>query len=381
LRGLADVYAPVYGTGLGHAYRTAAALRALSSRGRSSIASSWGEGLSYLSSVGVPCLEVPELDVLWGEEGKMRFRDTARDLARPFATFLRQLEVEDRLLEAISPRLVLSDSRASPLLAARRRGIPSALMLNQARIMAPRALGAARQLLELPPAQLLGLLWSAADLVLVPDLPPPFTVAGEQLEAVPQIRGKLRFVGFPIDRCASEPWEPPRRPFALFTISGPEETKRPALAKSLAAAAELARRGWSALVSAARVGSEAAPVRLGDGLYMCDWCRCIDQYVSAADVVVSRAGHTTIGKSIYYGKPSVLLPIPFHGEQESNALRAERIGIARAILRPDLVGPSELADAIEEAAREPGGELERASRLARSMDFAELTVAALEELL
>ena len=377
------IYAPVYGTGLGHSYRTAAILRAISSKGHRVVASSWGEGLRYLRSSEIPCVEVPELDVMWGEEGKMRFRDTLRNMAAPFARFLHQLEVEGTLIDHMSPTAVLADSRATPLLAAKRRGLRSALIINQARLMAPRTLGPLRQAIEVPPAQILGLLWSSADLVIVPDLPPPYTIAREQLSAIPQIRGKLKFVGLPIEECGSaEPgWRPPRRPFALFTISGPEETKRPMLLKSVAAARILAHRGWSVLISAARVGSSSNPRAVDEGVYICEWCDCIDQYMRSADVIVTRAGHTTIGRALYYGRPSVLIPIPFHGEQESNALSALRMGVARAIPRLDLVSASDLADEVEAATSIDHGRLERVAAVARSMNFAELSAAALEEIL
>jgi len=382
LSGGSAIYAPVYGTGLGHAYRTAATLRSLASDGHIALASSWGEGLRYLESAGIPCLEVPELDVLWGDEGKMRFKDTLRNMTAPFVRVAHQLEVEGRIIDSVRPSVVLSDSRLTPILAAKRRGLRSALILNQARIMAPRALGIARAAIEVPPAQILGSMWSAADLVIVPDLPPPYTVAEEQLRAIPQIRGKLRFAGFPVEACRGQPtWSPPRRPFALFAVSGPEETKRPALLKSISAARILGGRGWSALISAARPGSSGTPVAIGDGVYLCEWCGCIDQYIEMSDIVVARAGHTTVGKIIYYGKPGVLMPIPFHGEQESNALKAERMGIAKAILRSDMISGVELAEAVESTASDGAGPAARISGLARSMDFAELSASAVEELL
>ena len=376
------IYAPIYGTGLGHSYRTAAILEALSSRGHRVVASSWGEGLRYLRFRGIPCVEVPELDVVWGGEGKMRFKDTLRNMSSPFARFVNQVEVEEALIARLSPRAVLADSRAAPLVAAKRRGLGAALVINQARLMAPRALGALRPAVEVPFAQALGFLWSLADLVVVPDLPPPYTIAQEQLSAIPHIRGKLRFVGLPVEDCrGAEPeWLPPRRPFALFTISGPEETRRPMVMKSLGAARLLARRGWSALISTADVG-ERGLREVDDGVYLCGWCGCIDRYMASADVLVARAGHTTIGKAIYYGRPSVLLPIPFHGEQESNALRAQEMGVARAILRSDLVSEEELADEVEEAAAMDRGRLERVSAIARSMDLARLGADAVEEIL
>jgi UDP:flavonoid glycosyltransferase YjiC (YdhE family) len=46
---------------------------------------------------------------------------------------------------------------------------------------------------------------------------------------------------------------------------------------------------------------------------------------------VSRAGHGTIMKSLLYGKPMVLIPIPDHTEQIGNARRALHLHVARTI--------------------------------------------------
>jgi UDP:flavonoid glycosyltransferase YjiC (YdhE family) len=56
----------------------------------------------------------------------------------------------------------------------------------------------------------------------------------------------------------------------------------------------------------------------------------------ASDVIVGRAGHGTIMKSLVYGKPMILIPIPDHTEQYGNARRAESLKVARIIDQSNL---------------------------------------------
>jgi UDP-N-acetylglucosamine--N-acetylmuramyl-(pentapeptide) pyrophosphoryl-undecaprenol N-acetylglucosamine transferase len=61
-----------------------------------------------------------------------------------------------------------------------------------------------------------------------------------------------------------------------------------------------------------------------------------------ADMVVSRAGATTVSELAALGKPSILIPYPFaaNRHQETNALMLVRVGGADMILEQDLSGES-----------------------------------------
>ncbi|MFO7986716.1 MAG: undecaprenyldiphospho-muramoylpentapeptide beta-N-acetylglucosaminyltransferase [Desulfatiglandaceae bacterium] len=59
-----------------------------------------------------------------------------------------------------------------------------------------------------------------------------------------------------------------------------------------------------------------------------------------ADLVISRAGATTLFELAAMGKPSILVPYPFatHGHQEINAMSLVRVGGAEMVLQEDLTG-------------------------------------------
>ena len=60
---------------------------------------------------------------------------------------------------------------------------------------------------------------------------------------------------------------------------------------------------------------------------------------AAADMVISRAGATTLAELTALGKPAVLVPYPYAGaHQEWNARKMEELGAARLVMDSDLSG-------------------------------------------
>ena len=95
-----------------------------------------------------------------------------------------------------------------------------------------------------------------------------------------------------------------------------------------------------------------------------DWIDNQDEFIQASDLVMGRAGHGTIMKSLLYGKPMVLVPIPDHTEQYGNARRAASLHVAEMIDQDRLnqstvaaevskvLGNSEYAQSAERISRE-----------------------------
>ncbi len=71
--------------------------------------------------------------------------------------------------------------------------------------------------------------------------------------------------------------------------------------------------------------------------------RMVDEY-AAADLVISRAGATTVAEIAAAGKPAIMIPFPFAADdhQRKNAEAVERAGAGRMILQAELT-PERLA--------------------------------------
>ena len=87
---------------------------------------------------------------------------------------------------------------------------------------------------------------------------------------------------------------------------------------------------------------------------------------AAADIVISRAGMSTVSELAAAGKPSILVPLPTAADQHQlrNAEAMERIGAARMVLDAEFTG-QRLVDEVMRLARE-AGLLEKMGLAARS---------------
>jgi UDP-N-acetylglucosamine--N-acetylmuramyl-(pentapeptide) pyrophosphoryl-undecaprenol N-acetylglucosamine transferase len=104
----------------------------------------------------------------------------------------------------------------------------------------------------------------------------------------------------------------------------------------------------------------------------------------SADLVVCRAGATTVSELMALGKPAIFIPFPFaaNNHQELNARHVSNAGGGEVILEKDVNGPI-LADRLDHYASDPKAlrdMSERALALARP-DAAEAIVEECERLL
>lgn len=102
-----------------------------------------------------------------------------------------------------------------------------------------------------------------------------------------------------------------------------------------------------------------------------------------ADLIISRAGATTVAELTACGKPAILIPFPhaIYGHQERNARVLERAGAAQMILDGALTGPV-LAEAVVALLADPArlAEMGRRSRAMGRTDSAERVVTECRQL-
>ncbi|MDG7019282.1 MAG: hypothetical protein JRN43_03090 [Nitrososphaerota archaeon] len=333
------VYIGCFGSGLGHASRMLVIARLLTAGGAELEFSSSGEVASYVSRRGYRCNSLPLADVSYSENGEFQVKETLLGSPMILARTYRQLALEVRNIATFGADAVLSDSSLSTVLAGKVLRLPVFTVLNQLNLTSSTAkTGTLRKLLSMGTSEVMGRSWEFSDAILIPDLPPPYTISERNLWG--SRVGKVRYVGFlsstedhAPDAAAGEFAGDPR-PKVFWQVSGPPRTRSPLLKAGLRIAEELKDR-YVFVVSGGDPQGAQEPQRIGGGWYY-EWCPLTNFYFKACDAVVSRAGHGTVGQSITSMKPSLLVPIPNQPEQEGNAEKASKLGISIMISQDQL---------------------------------------------
>jgi UDP-N-acetylglucosamine--N-acetylmuramyl-(pentapeptide) pyrophosphoryl-undecaprenol N-acetylglucosamine transferase len=352
-----SAYFAPYGVGLGHASRLLMVADHLRQEGINIQFSSYGEAASYVSMLGYKCATVSPVEFAWSMEGGFSVKDSIANIPVWFANFSRQVNQETRNMLGCNPDIVVSDSRLSPLMAARLLKVPSVVVLNQIKLLlSPRLRDlVASRIFENLVAEFLGSMWAMAERVLVPDLPPPYTLSAHNVWHIGSASRKLEYVGFASPRPQTNREQVIKttnmlgldrsRPLVFVHISGPVQT-RPALLKVAVETAKRLDPKIQFVISAGKPGGISYPRRIGRLSWYYEWCPVRDEIFAASDLLVLRGGHVALSQAIQFGKPVVTVPIENHGEQLGNCVKMEELG-AGVMLHPKRLRSDQLADAIE----------------------------------
>lgn len=349
-------FAP-YGVGLGHASRLLMVADHLRQEGINVQFSSYGEAASYVSMLGYKCATVSPVEFAWSMEGGFSVKDSIANVPVWFANFSRQVSQETRHMLSCNPDIVLSDSRLSPLMAARLLKIPSIVMLNQIKLLlSPRLHDLlAPRIFENVVGEFLGSMWAMAERVLVPDLPPPYTLSAHNTWDIGSASRKLEYIGFASPRPQINQEQlikitnmlgfDKSIPLVFVHVSGPVQT-RPALLKVALETAKSLDPKIQFVISAGNPRGISDPMRIGRLSWYYEWCPVRDEIFAASDLIVLRGGHVALSQAIQFGKPVVTVPIDNHGEQLGNCAKIEELG-AGVMVHPKRLRPKQLANAIE----------------------------------
>jgi UDP:flavonoid glycosyltransferase YjiC (YdhE family) len=343
------------GVGLGHVGRCIPIARRLEKKGAEILFSTYREGFKYAQQEGFQVVEAPDIGVAVKPDGSIDFRLTTVNPG-PFMTIytiMEQVDAEINFMQAFEPDVVVSDSRASSLVAAKLLNIPRVCILNQFQVFIPRRkrfLKLAR-IADATTLTLVGRVWADVNQVLIPDFPPPYTISTKNLHVPKAYHKKMKLIGpiLPI-RSSDLPDKKELRkklglnetkPVIFAPISGPSK-ERAYFTGILRQVFSNFPDDYQIVMSLGYPNSSAEPVTNGN-LIVRGWIPNRFDYLKACDVVVSRGGHGTLSQSICYGKPVILVPTPSHTEQFNNAKKAADLGIAEIIQQEDLTKDSLLA--------------------------------------
>ncbi len=355
---MARAYLAPYGVGLGHASRMVMVADHLRESDVQVCFSSFGEATSYVERHGYRCVAAPPVEFSWSTEGGFSIKHSIASIPVWFTNFTRQINHETRSMTVYGPDVILSDSRLSPLFAARLLGIPSIVLLNQVKLLlSPRLRElAVSRLFEEMVGEFLGSMWGMAERILVPDLPPPYTISAHNVWGVGSAARKIEYIGFTAPRPTVTQEQAEKvaaslgidrsRPLVFVHISGPMQTRMPLIRLALEAA-KLTDSKTQFVFSEGRPDGSPDAKKIGQGWYY-EWCPVRDEIFSLSDLIVMRGGHAALSQAIQFAKPVVTIPIENHGEQLGNSEKVARLG-AGVMVHPKGIKPEQIAAAIEKA--------------------------------
>jgi len=341
------IHLGVCGIGYGHASRSTILIKEFLRRGWNVSVSSYGDGFRYFKRAGIGVKPVPKVSYGVLPEGKVSIK----------LTIYRNLLLPIRLAEQVShelnysedANLLISDSRASTILAGRILGKPVLTILNQfnIRVEYPKY----KRLIELVEAasQVLGRIWALSDEILIADYPPPYTISKQNLAIPESLLKKASFIGPIIERMGGNAPRKricekygldPAAPIIFYHASGPSYERRRLNNLILPILDKLS--GEFQFV--ATLGGDQ-PDKAPRNLKVFSWVENPIELFEVADVIICRAGQTTLAKALAAGKPVIMIPIPAHGEQIGNAQSISRRG-AGLILEQEKLSVETLRQAI-----------------------------------
>jgi len=335
------VYLAPYGVGLGHASRLLILAENMKRPGIEMRFSSFGEARNYIKREGFECEKVPPVEFMWGKHGEFSVKSNINKIPQWLVNLPVQVNKEISYMKKFDPQIIVSDSRLSPLIAARILNIPKILIINQIKLLITPRLREfkAGRFFETCNGELMGGIWNMSDRILIPDLPPPYTISESTINSVKSIKSKLDYVGFITPRAkitenrlskAKEVLQIDNtKPLIFVHISGPMGTRIPIIMKLI----DVFKKEPSIqfVFSEGNSNGNIVPRKISNNIWYFEWCPYKDEIFFLSDVIIMRGGHTAISQAIQYGKPIISIPIESHGEQLSNSSKIERLGIGKTI--------------------------------------------------
>lgn len=337
------VYFAPCGIGLGHVGRSVPIARRLLEKNAEVTFSTYSEGIPFILKEELPLIEAPPIGFQVKPDGTTDFKQTAINPGPFLASFtaLKQVNAEIRTIGKFKPDIVVSDSRVSPLLAARLLQIPRVCILNQFQVIIPRKKRLLRlaKLADFGTLTLVGKIWTSGNTVLVPDFPMPYTICTGNLSIPKAYRKKVKLIGpilplhpnkLPSQTELREKLKlPTNKPVIFVPISGPI-MERAFLTGILRKLLLEFPTEYEIIMSLGYPNTDDKPIK-HNNVTIFKWIPNRFEYLKACDLAIGRAGHGTVTQCMCYGKPMVLVPTPSHTEQLSNAKQAAALGVAKVI--------------------------------------------------
>src|SRR3990172_9392127 len=201
------LYVGTCGLGLGHITRCERIAREVSEKGDEVLFSSYLDGLDYLKRKGLRHYSATPISFKTRKDGTIdpKLTATQNGVTVGLWKFVKQLVGEVQQLTRFRPDIVISDTRVSTLLAGMLLRKPTCLILNQYSVQMPKYPNPKRTVDRIMllfsrivwkyASTLLGIAWGMSKLIIIPDLPPPYTISTYNLPIPKRTARKVKLVG------------------------------------------------------------------------------------------------------------------------------------------------------------------------------------------
>lgn len=316
----------ICGEGLGHTSRCLALGKEFLAAGHEVNFGVYGYSRELVQKTGYSGYEIPPEIKLVGDAGTFDIGKSIKETLSHFSLlgFMKLL----KLIDQLSPDVVLSDGYYSGILAAHAKKVPVYFIGHQFNmeeffLKKGPVLGAAGKVVK----RFYNYIFSIVDGLIVPDYPLPYSVNRKNFTISKDINNNIFFSG-PLIRCRYRETVAKnlKYPNVLSTIGA--FGYRAAIFRNVLEAAKLDPRIHYTFISGPEIASEQFQ-EIPDNVEFIGFTENPFPYYRSSDLVITAGGHGTIMESLAFGLPVLSFPDEKHIEQENNASVLEEAGYGK----------------------------------------------------
>ena len=337
------------GIGMGHISRDITLAKKLEEKNIDIAFASYGSGYEMLSKHGeYEIYKLPDI-TLYGGNGELDIKYTARKSINVPLIFLKSIYYESKIIKGFKPDIVIGDSHYSAPITCRILKIPCILITNELTLNFAE-LCSDRKIIEYAENGLKRFIESVSnqcDAIIIPDI-------DNSIEIPPKLRDITTFTGPFLKRNLAEidgKKELRKKlgfhaddKIVLITVGGSKFGKK--LLNLITDSAEWIDCDKIIIVTGPQITSDF--IQKSDKIIKKEFLEDIMEWMKLSDVVISLAGHNTTTELASLGIPSILVPIDNHSEQIKNALNMKKYGIS-IVKSINKLTPQGFADDINDA--------------------------------
>lgn len=319
------IYFSVCGEGYGHSSRAISIASKLESAGAHILMGSYGYALERLKTF-YPAVNIMKEFEMMAKDGAFDLKATLLQSKNSALNYSGIMSGEKKAMEDFSATCVVSDGRIAPVLAAFKQGLPCVVISNQTSIESFfRESSFLVHLLGKPVEFSLKTSMEFAEVVLIPDFPPPHTVCLDSLSKSRHVMKKQEFTGPIVAERYENPTKEPdvKNPCVMTVLSG-HEFSIPVFNSILSAAYRFPEVEF---IVFAKFESKNIP----QNVRLMGFRDDLSSYMNSSDLIITQAGHSTAMEIMTIGKPALIIPIKGQIEQENNAARLKALGICEIL--------------------------------------------------